>query len=315
MTEQNTTGTASAPEPVAPVALQAPGTPQAPVAAPAAESPAPEGPEVPAAPKDRRKLRGFLRWTAAVLVFAGAGAGTAYGVLQSERTELPGLSTEDDGRWVYHRLAKPELPPGAALPRGADNVDETHYAPLPALVLQAPAGARPDTGLKADKDGAVSPDAFLEEYPAASRAELKQSFEYEGLRQITGRGWTMPDGTRTRIYLLRFHSSEFVDTFRGCNTNVRLNGADAFEIDAAWSKAKITQTNNLGSDGFNNAAGTLSSSDVSVYAEAKPYGDEQTKLGCLQAGDVQAVIIQTRKGEVATVPFHQTVLLQSQLLS
>ncbi|MFI1453198.1 hypothetical protein [Streptomyces roseus] len=31
--------------------------------------------------------------------------------------------------------------------------------------------------------------------------------EYEGLRQIAARGWTTPDGTRTRVYLLRFHAA------------------------------------------------------------------------------------------------------------
>ncbi|MER7465777.1 hypothetical protein [Streptomyces sp. NPDC097981] len=62
-------------------------------------------------------------------------------------------------------------------------------------------------------------------------------------------------------------------------------------------------------------SGTFSSSGLSLYQEPKPLnGDERTKLGRIQAGDVQGVIIQTRKGDVATVPFHQTVVLQSQLL-
>ncbi|NUO44145.1 MAG: hypothetical protein HOV82_19180, partial [Streptomyces sp.] len=44
---------------------------------------APDAPAVPPAPavkKDRRVLRAVLRWTAAVVVFAAAGAGTAYGI-------------------------------------------------------------------------------------------------------------------------------------------------------------------------------------------------------------------------------------------
>ncbi|MGP3687592.1 hypothetical protein ACTVZO_23385 [Streptomyces sp. IBSNAI002] len=311
MTEQNTTDAApaAAPDLVAeqapePVAEQAPeATPE-----PAAEE------AVPAAPKDRRKLFAALRWTAAVLVFAAVGAGTAYGVVQPERTEIPGLSTLPDGRWTYPELAKPELPAGAPLPGATDNPDGTHYAALSALLLPAPEGSRPDDTVKADKDGKVEPDAFLEEYAADDRAKLKEGFEYEGLRQIAGRSWTMPDGTRTRVYLLRFHSSSFVDTFRGCAINTRLTGADALSVDLSWSKAKNEQSGNAGS-GDRPGAGTLSPSDISLYEESKPFGDEQVRFGCLQTGDVQGVIIQSRKGGLPVLPFHQTVILQSQLLS
>ncbi|MFF1336319.1 hypothetical protein ACFVYT_00105 [Streptomyces sp. NPDC058290] len=293
MTEQNTADTA-------PVA-DAPDAPPAPDAETV----------VPAAPKDRRKLFAALRWTAAVVVFAAVGTGVAYGIGQAERTDLPGLSTKGDGRWAYPVLAKPALPAGAPLPAGKDNKDETHYAPLTGLLLPAPEGAEPDAGLKADKGQVVSTDAFLEEYAPDSRAKLKEGLENEGLRQIVARGWTTPDGTRTHVYLLRFHSSGFVNAFRGCNINTQLVGAPALEMDLAWSKVKSSQPSMAGEA----VSYTLSSGGTSLYQEPKPAnGDEQTKLGCLQAGDVQAVILQTRKGEVATVPFHQTVILQSQLL-
>ncbi|WP_405702138.1 hypothetical protein [Streptomyces sp. NBC_00069] len=293
MTEQNTADTA-------PVA-DAPDAPPAPDAETV----------VPAAPKDRRKLFAALRWTAAVVVFAAVGTGVAYGIGRAERTDLPGLSTKDDGRWAYPVLAKPALPAGAPLPAGKDNKDETHYAPLTGLLLPAPEGAEPDAGLKADKGQLVSTDAFLEEYAPDGRAKLKEGLEYEGLRQIVARGWTTADGTRTHVYLLRFHSSGFVNAFRGCDINTQLAGAPALEMDPAWSKVKSTQPSMDGQP----VSHTLKSGGTSLYQEPKPAnGDEQTKLGCLQAGDVQAVILQTRKGEVATVPFHQTVVLQSQLL-
>ncbi|MEV6729886.1 MULTISPECIES: hypothetical protein [unclassified Streptomyces] len=306
MTEQNTADTAPAAEP-APEEQPAGADTLVPVAEPTAPAEA----AVPAAPKDRRKLFAALRWTAAVVVFAVAGTGVAYGISRAERTDLPGLSTKDDGRWAYPVLAKPALPAGAPLPAGKDNKDETHYAPLTGLLLPAPEGAEPDAGLKADKDRLVSTDAFLEEYAPDSRAKLKEGLEYEGLRQIAARGWTTPDGTRTHVYLLRFHSSGFVNAFRGCNINTQLAGAPALEMDLAWSKVKSAQP----SMGGEAVSYTLSSGGTSLYQEPKPAnGDEQTKLGCLQAGDVQAVIVQTRKGEVAAVPFHQTVVLQSQLL-
>ncbi|MFB7784257.1 hypothetical protein ACFC1D_16305 [Streptomyces vinaceus] len=295
MTEQNTAETV----PVAEAAVPA-------AAVPAAAVPA-------AAPKDRRKLFAALRWTAAVLVFAAVGAGVTYGITRPERTDIPGLSTRNDGRWTYPTLAKPALPAGAPLAQGPDNKAGTHYAPLTGLLLPAPEGAKPDEGVKTDKDGAVSVDAFLEEYAPDGRAKLKEVLEHEGLRQIAGRGWTMPDGTRTHVYLLRFPSEGFVDAWRGCNVNTQPAGAPVLEVDLSWREAEDAQPSPPRP--IAGYAGGLDARQVNLYQEPRPAGgEEQTKLGCLQAGDVQGVIIQTRKSGVATVPFHQTVILQSQLL-
>ncbi|MFJ9937990.1 hypothetical protein ACIRSJ_33245 [Streptomyces virginiae] len=293
----------------------APQTPQSPGAAAAAAAPDTPAPEAaPMAPKDRPRLFAALRWTAAVAVFALAGAGVAYGITLPERTRIPGLSTADDGRWTFPALSQPGLPAGAPLAQGPDNQDETHYAQLTGLLLPAPEGAEADDVVKADKDGSVSADVFLEEYTPDVREKLKQSLEWDGLRQITGRGWTMPDGTRTHVYLLRFHASGFVKAFKGCDTNARLNGVSALELDDVWTGVKTTQSAivPLRFPG----SGMAGKSEVSVYQEVKPVlGDERTKVGCLQAGDVLGMVVQTRKGEVAPVPFHQTVILQSQLLS
>ncbi|MFJ1567573.1 hypothetical protein ACIOG8_25720 [Streptomyces erythrochromogenes] len=288
------------PEPV-PEAAAAPSSEASPWAAP------------PAPPKDRRALRAALRWTAAVAVFAAVGAGVAYGITVPERTDIPGLSTEDDGRWTFPKLSQPALPAGAPLPQGPDNKDGTHYAQLTGLLLPAPQGAKADDAVKADKDGTVPVDSFLEEYAPEAREKLKTSLEWDGLRQIVGRGWTTPDGTRTHVYLLRFHSSGFVDAFKGCDTNAQLNGVSALDLDDVWSKAKNTQMNSTALD-FPGAA-NFDGTDLSVYQEMKPVsGEEQTKVGCLRTGDVLGMVIQSRKGEVAPVPFHQTVILQSQLL-
>lgn len=272
-------------------------------------------PEAPAPPREeRRGPRAVLRWTAAVLVFAAAAAGTAYGTIHAQRTDLPGLSTRGDGRWAYPVLAKPTLPAGAPLPKAEDNKERRHYAPLSALLLPAPSGARTDSGFKADKDAVVSLDAFLEEYAPDERAKRRTVIENEGLLQIAGRGWTMPDGTRSRVYLLRFTSAEAVDTSGSCAIGTRLAGAEAFEPDTDWSRAKGSQNGMSVGQGFQ-GSGTLSSSEISLYRETPPAGPDRTRLGCLQAGDVQAVIIHTGKGAVPVVPFHQTVILQSQLLS
>ncbi|MFF4425169.1 hypothetical protein ACFY04_31080 [Streptomyces sp. NPDC001549] len=340
MSEQ--TDTAAVPTPEAePTPAPAPAPEAAEAATEVAEAPeAPEAPEVvteavtvteaeaeaeavtepnvwaapPAPPKDRRGLFAALRWTAAVAVFAAVGTGVAYGITQPERTDIPGLSTEDDGRWTFPVLSRPALPAGAPVPQGPDNKDGTHYAPLTGLLLPAPEGAKADDAVKADKDGVVSADAFLEEYTPEAREKLKQSMEWDGLRQIAGRGWTTPDGTRTHVYLLRFHSSGFVDAFKGCDTNARFNGVSALDLDDVWNKAKNTQMNSTTLD-FPGAA-NFDGTDLSVYQEVKPFlGEEQTKIGCLRTGDVLGMVIQTRKGEVAPVTFHQSVILQSQLLS
>ncbi|MEU5040170.1 hypothetical protein [Streptomyces griseorubiginosus] len=53
----------------------------------------------------------------------------------------------------------------------------------------------------------------------------------------------------------------------------------------------------------------------SVYDETRPYGREHVRQGYLSAGDVLAVVLQSRQGTVDTVPFLQTLALQSQLLT
>ncbi|MFB6617403.1 hypothetical protein ACIGFK_32210 [Streptomyces sp. NPDC085524] len=298
---------AAAPE--APVATRVPAATDtlAAFAAPQAAE-APETAEAPqgTAPKDRRKLFAFLRWTAAVTVFAVAGAGVAYGITRPERTDVPGLSTKDDGRWVFPQLVKPTLPPGAAQPFAEDNKDRIHYASTLELLLPAPKGSTPDPALKLEKDSVVSVDTFLEEYEPTARENMKQGFTDDGLRQIVGRGWLMPDGTRTRVYLLRFHSSGFVNAFDGCGINMNVNGVNRMEPDSAWSKAKSTQP-------VPDVAGVVGN-PLSFFSEARPYGDEQVRVGCVDSGDLLAAVFQTRKGEVATIPFHQTVILQGQLL-
>ncbi|WP_411101618.1 hypothetical protein [Streptomyces sp. cmx-4-9] len=262
--------------------------------------PSAEPPAAPTAPKDRRKLFALLRWTTALVVFAGTGAGVAYGIAQPERTEIPGLATEDDGRWVYPPLALPALPAGAALPSAEDNPGGIHYAGLTQLLLPAPEGSKPDAALKLEKDSKVTADTFLEEYEAEARETLKKHFLTDGPREIAARGWTMPDGTVTRVYLVRFSSSGFVAAANLCTGQRSLNGVHNLPLDVDWTKARSSQS--------------MEGDSISLYKEGDPVGDEQTALGCIRSGDVQAVIIQHRKGKVASVPLHQTAILQKQLL-
>ncbi|MFJ4683693.1 hypothetical protein [Streptomyces sp. NPDC088789] len=61
-------------------------------------------------------------------------------------------------------------------------------------------------------------------------------------------------------------------------------------------------------------AATVSGIERAAYAEPEPCGAEQVRQAYVSAGNVYAVIVQSRAGGVPAVPFRQTVVLQSQLL-
>ncbi|MFI0241928.1 hypothetical protein [Streptomyces sp. NPDC016845] len=259
----------------------------------------------PAAPqtlRPRRVARAVLRWSAAVVVFALAAGGTAYGITQQNRSDLPGLATESDGRWDYPVLTRPALPKGAPRPFDQRNAAGAHYADPRALVLPAPAGARPDPGLRAE-GGWVTTKAFLAQYEAEEREGLGVDLTDAGLRHITGRAWVTPDGTRTRIFLLHFgtgaQAASVADTLASGSSSPQryLIGAQDVELDEGYPEE---------------AHGT----DVTVHAydETSPRGAAHLRQAYLVAGDMVGLVTQQRKGTAAAVPFQQTVALQSELL-
>ncbi len=269
-----------------------------------------EPPEVPAEPagppavrRDRRKLRAALRWTAAVAVFAVAGAGTAYGITRMERTDVPGLATESDGRWDYPLLTKPPLPSGSPGPQAESNPAGTHHADLRALLLPAPKGAEENRALRGTQ-GWLPADAFLKEIAEKEdRDEFGQRLVDWGLRHIAARGWTTEDGTRTRIYLLRFDTAAVADD--------RFHGV---LFPYTGPAHRMTGTENVVSDETFPEAATVAGVQRTVYDEAEPRGAEHNRQAYLVSGDVLAVVLQSRKGTAHAVPFRQTVVLQSQLL-
>ncbi|MHB9860749.1 hypothetical protein [Streptomyces sp. YIM S03343] len=280
----------------------------APILAPAPEptpepAPAPETTPAPRPRKDRRILRAALRWTAAVVVFAACGAGTAYGITGMDRTDVPGLSTRSDGRWDYPTLVKPPLPAGSPGLSADTNKGAVHYADLRELVLPAPKGAKADPALRG-KDGWLDRKVFLAEFTKDQREDLAQKLTDYGLRHIAARGWTMPDGTRSRIYLLQFSTAAVAervasDEFTDYSSPVHpFRGAELYQPDEGFSTIPRPK-------------------EVSVmpYVEQKPYGAEQLRLAYVSAGDTLAVVVQSRKDAAKAVPFHQTVTLQGELLS
>ncbi|MEV6960951.1 hypothetical protein AB0M97_17495 [Streptomyces sp. NPDC051207] len=258
--------------------------------------PAPAAP--PAAPGDRRVLRAVLRWTSAVVVFAAVGASTAYGITRMERTDVPGLATASDGRWDYPTLVSPPRPAGSPGPVDPSNPAGTHYADLRELVLPAPEGAEQDRALRG-ADGWLATKDFLAEWPdKKEREEFGDDLTETGLRHIAARGWRMPDGTHTRIYLLRFNTEAGVArAFGGDSPRFVVRGTEDSQLDEDFP-----------------AEADLVWADRSVYVETKPHGAEQVRHAAVQVGDTLAVIIQSRRGTAPAVPFRQTVTLQSQLL-
>ncbi|SFY51761.1 hypothetical protein [Streptomyces sp. F-1] len=259
--------------------------------------------EQPPARRHPRPLRGALRWAAALAVFAVFGASTAYGVTRLERTDVPGLATAKDGRWDYPELVRPPLPAGSPAPFAPSNKAAAHYADLRALLLPEPRGATADRTLAA-RHGWVKTGTFLDEYALQDDRDLLAGvFRDRGLRHIAARGWTTPDGTRTRIYLLQFDTGVVAgevqqEEFAGYDQAPRtLRGAPRSVLDDTFpEQAQVPNVTHY------------------AYDEPRPYGTAHVRQAYLLAGDVVGLVVQSREGGAEAVPFQQTVVLQEQLL-
>ncbi|GAA2387311.1 hypothetical protein GCM10010420_07920 [Streptomyces glaucosporus] len=290
-----------APEHPAPPEVPAPAAPPAETAeAGTAAAPAPlRAPRRPSSPL----LRAAGRWTAAVAAFGVFCAGTAYGITRLERHEVPGLATESDGRWKYPELSLPALPSGSPRPFAPGNRAQVHHADLRDLLIPAPEGAEEDKGLPALKGGWVPVEDYTGLYGEEDGEKLRQRLVDDAVRHIAARGWTMPDGTRTSVHLLRFNTGAVADDFhvqnlhQGIVPGTPLVEAPESELDADWPSDARPE-------------------NVFVYAydEKKPRGDTHTRHAYLLAGDTVALVVQSRKGTAPAVPFRQTVILQAQLL-
>jgi hypothetical protein len=260
-------------------------------------------PEQPAARPERRVLRAVGPWTAAVTVFAALAGGIGYGLTLPERTDLPGLATEDDGRWDYPELSLPALPSGSPAPFADGNRGQVHHVDIRDLLLPAPKGAAKDDDLPPLDGGWVSGKTFASLYEKDGRDEIAQRLTDEAVRHIAARGWVMPDGTRTSVYLLQFDTQVYASYFSstltggGLTPGTALVDAPKAELDDDWP----TQA-------------TLENVMRDAYDEAKPYGKTHVRQAYLTAGDTVALVVQETPGAAPRVPWEQTVILQSQLL-
>ncbi|WP_328450940.1 hypothetical protein OG780_22725 [Streptomyces sp. NBC_00386] len=282
-----------------------------PVEDPSAAPPLPPAPPLSALPqeppvkvrKDRRVLRAVLRWTAAAVVFAAVGSAAAYGITGMERTDVPGLETKADGRWDYPTIVKPPLPSGSPGPFAESNKAGVHSADLRKLLLPAPKGAKADPALRGE-DGWLAKKSFVAQYAEKTdRDTIGQLLTDYALRHVAARGWTTADGTHTQIYLLQFDTAAVAEDLVTNKVayydspQYAFRGAELTERDEAFpERAAVDQITRY------------------VYTESKPYGAEHVREAYLSAGDVVALVVQSRKGSARAIPFQQTVVLQSQLL-
>ncbi|WP_206313629.1 hypothetical protein [Streptomyces coryli] len=264
-------------------------------------SPPPPPPVAPPAPP-RRGKGPWLRAAAALLALALAGGGSYYATTEADRGDLPALTTKSDDRWDYPELKLPTLPAGAPAPFAKANTGHIHHADLRDLLLPAPAGAEPDPDLPG-KNGWLSSAGYAKAYAKDDRDELLQELSDNAVRHIAATGWTTPDGTRTRIYLLRFNTAATALHFHeqclqgALEPESRLLGAPTAEVDESWRDED-----------------ELDDLELDVYDEAKPRGAEHVRQAYIVAGDTIALVAQSRKGEAPRVPFRQALVLQQQLL-
>ncbi|SCE90922.1 MULTISPECIES: hypothetical protein [unclassified Streptomyces] len=277
----------------------------------AGESPAQgAGPEaVPPAPappprtplRERRGARAVVRWGLAVVLCAGLGAGSAAYLTSLHREDVPGLGTKSDGRWDYPALSLPALREDEAQPRDRANTAGIHFADPRDLLLPAPAGAKPD---KALPGGVVPVDRFVAEYGKDDRAKLRDALDVTGLRQVTARGWTMPDGTHARVYVLRFPSSGYATSFLTADIGAR---SAAPAVEPRGSSLSVRD------EGWGEAPAAFDAGPA--YVEKAPFGARQVRHGYLRVGDTVAFVVTDHPGRTPAVPFRQMMILQGQLLA
>lgn len=252
-------------------------TPRAPEA-PAVTEPVATAPPAP----PRRVLRAVLRWSGAAVLCGALGTATAFAVAAPPRTDIPGLATPDDGRYTFPPLDVPALP--ASVIEGSSGVP--HGADLRTLLLPPPRGATADRSLS----GWYPVPRYVARFgggPALSDT---------GCRHIAARAWTMPDGTRTEIYLLGFRSPADAQDADAGQPDPLPVAPDA-EVETAPQQPPHTVD------------------DSTEMAQPAGPGRPAVRYAQIVTGDVEALVVMSNPKAVPDTPFQQVVLVQSQLLA
>jgi hypothetical protein len=222
---------------------------------------------------------------------AVVGGVTTAVVTRPARTDVPGLATPSDGRWSFPPLTLPTLPPGNG-PESAD-AQHVHRVDLRQLLLPAPDGATPVPSLPG-AHGWLPTASLLALF--ANQDPVKKVLQDSGLRHTAATGWTMPDGTRTEIYLQQFRSRstandvDMVESVNGYLVAAPLAGT-APGIDLTGLSQAITHA--MPADG----------------------GHAAVTYTYLQVGDTEALVVMSNPKSVPAVDFEQVVELQNRLLT
>lgn len=240
---------------------------------------------VPFAPPPKPKRPFPWRWLGAVVAAAAVGAGCAFAVMAPKRTDLPGLRTASDGRYVFAPLSLPTLAPGQLAPGDVKNSGGQHLSDIRKLLLAAPQGAQADHAVKLT-DGWLSKSDSLKLTRSPS-AQL--DFGQYGWRHTAAESWTTQDGAETKIYLLQFSSG------RAAGASMVTFGEIAGVPDDAKSA-------------------TLEISGVLVTYYKVAHGKSTTWYSTVAMHDTVLEIVYTAPSSVGLAPFQQEVGLQLELL-
>jgi hypothetical protein len=259
---------------------------------------APEAAAEEQARRPRRRIK--VRWAAAALVVLLTGTAAGFAMTSVERTDLPGLETPNDGRYVFQALTLPPLPSGKPSP-GATEAKHRHHADLRLLVLPAPVGG---TVTPAPAPGQPAPPADwmpCEDYAQLDKdpVKSKELLDENACRGAVRRVWTAADGTRSETWLLRFGSETEANAFHR-----KMNDGDLKEP-AGLEHSTLTldpPMENKSSVEFTKAT---------AGADNEPVG----RVLYLQNGDVVALIVMTNAQGVPAQAFRQVAVLQNQLLN
>jgi hypothetical protein len=248
----------------------------------------PPDPEIEA--RRRQRKHNTARWTGAVVLAVAVGAACAFAVTIPKRTDIPGLATASDGRYVFPPLALPTLPPGQPVPGdNADNPGGQHLSDIQKLLLPAPKGAVRTKSLP-------GPTGWLPESAliALSSPSMTEKLGESGLRHTAAEGWKTPDGASTAIYLLQFPDSN--DATTGGNQFIAALNARP----AGGTKKSFTP------------AGTTIA--VSYYTASSHNKKTQTQYGYFTSGDTEVLVVFSAPTKVSIAPFEQEIQLQAELL-
>ncbi|MBR7834581.1 hypothetical protein KDL01_15005 [Actinospica durhamensis] len=232
-------------------------------------------------PKPKRPVP--WRWIGAVVTAAAVGAGCAFAVMAPRRTDLPGLQTASDGRYVFAPLTLPTLAAGQDVP-SADPAGR-HLADIRKLLLPAPQGAVSDHAVTLT-DGWLSQSDSLKLTVADS---ARMDFGQYGWRHTAAESWKTSDGAETKIYLLQFSS----------------------QANASTAETTLAEMTGVPTGA---ATTTLALDDQILTYFKVSHGSTNTWYGIASVRDTVLEIVYTAPSSVGIAPFRQEFSLQTELL-